>query len=114
MYFVSKASRGIAESVDKPQNIRFVTVVFPTIIIDGKLFETFLDNNNDMCVLEADSSTLLWRNPIVNMPHTVINILTKENVENFAKSMRQSFEDLLEAISNDYQSQLQIQTLGVQ
>lgn len=60
----------------------------PVIVIDGKLFETYLNESNEMSVIEVSKGVMVWRNPIVGMPHTVINVITKEAIDEYFSSIK--------------------------
>lgn len=95
---VSKATRAL---INKISNDRFVQISFPSLVIDGKLFETYLNESNEMCVSELSKGTLLWRNPIVGMPHTLINILTKDSLEEHFSSVRKDIIKIFEFLESN-------------
>ncbi|MFK4474902.1 hypothetical protein ABH897_004670 [Paenibacillus sp. RC73] len=98
---VSKATRSIAKEYDAQRNERYVNISFPVIVIDGKLFETYLNVNNEMCVSEVNKGILLWRNPIVGMPHTVITVLTKDILEDYFSSVRADVMKIFDYIADN-------------
>ena len=51
-------------------------VFFPIVVLDGHLFDCHLDLDGKTVVEEVSRSVLLWRNPVVAMPHTVIHLVT--------------------------------------
>lgn len=55
-------------------------IIFPVVVVDGELFECYLDEQGQVSVSEAETGVLVWRNPIVCMPHTIIRISTIDNV----------------------------------
>jgi hypothetical protein len=60
----SKRGRAIAE------------IVFPVVVVDGKLLEAFLSDSGEVLVHETESGVLVWRNPLGNVVHTMIHIIT--------------------------------------
>jgi len=98
---VSKATRSITERYDEQKNEKFVNISFPVIVIDGKLIETYLDDNNEVCINEVNKGVLLWRNPIVGMPHTVITILTKDTLEEYFSSIRADVVKIFDYIAEN-------------
>jgi hypothetical protein len=70
------------------------SIVLPVVVVDGKLFEVHLDKSGSMHVDEINSGTLLWRNPVVGMPHTIVNIVSAANFENFSNDARASIDCL--------------------
>ncbi|QYK63349.1 hypothetical protein KAI37_03682 [Paenibacillus sp. S25] len=98
---VSKATRAISKSVDSRKNDRYVRICLPVIVIDGKLFETYLNESNEMSVIEVSKGVMVWRNPIVGMPHTVINVITKEAIDEYFSSVKTDIIKIIDFITND-------------
>lgn len=98
---VSKATRAISKSFDEIKGSKYANICFPVIVIDGRLFESFLDENNEMKVSEINEGTLLWRNPIIGMPHTVIKVITKSNAEDYFTNIKTDFIQLFDFINSN-------------
>jgi hypothetical protein len=47
----------------------------------------------------VSSGTLLWRNPIGGNPHTIINVLVKDQIERFAEEASTSILGFFEQCS---------------
>jgi len=71
-------------------------IALPVIVISGKLVEAYLDDSGEVRVESISSGTLLWRNPIVGMPHTIIRVLSEPEVPQFALEARESAGRFLE------------------
>lgn len=75
-----------ADIADKTQ-FRCLEIVIPAIVIDGRLFESFIDKNGEMVVNEVPEGTLVWRNMLVRAPHTIIRIITLPHLPQFIKDV---------------------------
>ena len=73
-----------------------VQVSFSGVVIDGRLFECFLDESENMRVEEVDSGVLLWRNPVVGEPHTIIHISTVRSLDALATAVNETASGLLD------------------
>lgn len=69
------------------------SVVFPIVVVEGKLFEVFLDDDANVVVDDIDKGTLLWRNPMVGMPHTIVNIVSSSSFEQFSHEALASIDE---------------------
>lgn len=98
---VSKATRAIVIQADQIRNERYVNISFPILVIDGRLFETYLNDSNEMSVNEVSQGILLWRNPVIGMPHTVINVITKDVLEDYFSSIRTDILKIFDYISEN-------------
>lgn len=71
---------------------KICSIVFPVVVVEGRLFEAFLDSTGSMCVEGIESGVLLWRNPMVGMPHTIINIVDATSFDMFAEEASSSID----------------------
>ncbi|WP_456290035.1 hypothetical protein M1D70_12890 [Paenibacillus sp. AK002] len=78
-----------------------MNISFPILVIDGRLFETYLNDSNEMSVNEVSQGILLWRNPVIGMPHTVINVITKDVLEDYFSSIRTDILKIFDYISEN-------------
>jgi hypothetical protein len=51
-------------------------VFFPIVVLDGHLFDCHLGHDSETVVEELSKVVLLWRNPMMSMPHTIIHLVT--------------------------------------
>jgi len=63
---------------------RFCIILFPVVVVEGRLFSCVLENDASIAIAEAQRGTLLWRNPVAGEPHTIVSILTERAVRDFA------------------------------
>lgn len=75
VHSVAKATAALA-ATRGGSPVPVLLVFFPVVVIEGRLFEYFIDQNDDPAVNEIAQGTLLWRNPVVNEPHTIIDVVT--------------------------------------
>lgn len=73
----------------------------PEEMADRRLFESYLDDESNMVVSEIESGILLWRNPVVGMPHTIIQLVTIPALDEFADGANRSARFLLESCRNE-------------
>jgi hypothetical protein len=90
---VGAASSAVAIT-SAPSNLALIAL--PIVVIEGKLLECFLVAGGDVAVQEVREATLVWRNPIINLPHTIIRLLTLPAVPAFIASVGESAASFLE------------------
>jgi hypothetical protein len=99
----AKAARSLAIRYDVKTTegeLSNCTIAFPVVVIGGRLFECALDGAaNDIHVHEIQRSTLLWRNPIAEMPHTIVSVVTVQDLEIFVMGAAQTARELLSRMS---------------
>lgn len=61
----------------------FAEIVFPVIVVDGILFEYFLTATSERVLSEIGAGILVWRNPVVGVPHTIIHVVTRDALQDF-------------------------------
>jgi hypothetical protein len=101
---VSKAARATVAELDdmeekekkglKQYSHNICSIVLPIIVVDGPLFEVYLDDSAKVLVNALENGTLLWRNPIVGMPHTIVNIVSTKAFDSFSDISLTSIESL--------------------
>lgn len=69
-------------------------LLFPVVVVEGQLFEVFLNDSTNMEINNLDNGTLIWRNPIIGMPHTIINIVTYSGFNDFSNNISLSISEL--------------------
>lgn len=91
---VAKATLAEALESDQSSGKKIWQILFPVLVIDGRLFCVHLSDVSEVQVSEVDSGLLLWRNPIVEMPHTIIHVLTLQGLEQFLIDVSESFSKI--------------------
>ena len=89
-------ARAIHAEVYSRMAAPLVVFEFPVVALDGRMFQCVLGESGEISVSEISSATLLWRNPVVGMPHSVIHLLTAVAVETFAQKCERSAAVFLE------------------
>ncbi len=72
-------------------------IVFPLVVLDGRLFEAFLAEDGSAETRETASGTLVWRQQIVGMPHTIVAITTLADLDTFLRQAVETADALLKA-----------------
>jgi hypothetical protein len=95
---VMSAAKAAAVSVREGANSHgLCEIVFPVVVLDGRLFEAFLAEDGSARTLETASGTLIWRQQIVGMPHTIVAIVTLADLDSFLRQAVETADALLEA-----------------
>jgi hypothetical protein len=88
MSTAAKAAKAwVAETDNSSYSPRFIDVVFPVIVMDGRLFQTSLNSASEVIVSETDCATVLWRNPLADLPHTIIHVQVASSIDKFASQL---------------------------
>lgn len=76
-------------------------IAFPIVVVDGRLFECYLDSNNEICILEASDSVVILskksrdEEPRAKPSESVVRVVTQGGAESFAKEAHQAATALL-------------------
>lgn len=62
-----------------------VDIIIPVIVIDGCLFESYIDDNNELITKSIQEGVVLWDIIIADRKSLAIHIITRDYVEAFAK-----------------------------
>jgi hypothetical protein len=88
---VTSAASAIARSFDSrprfggpPDFPREAVVLFPVVVIEGRLFEAFEDHSGTMKIAEVGRSRVHWRGAPMISPHTTIDVVTSDALPGFA------------------------------
>jgi hypothetical protein len=65
-------------------------VAFPTVVIDGRLFDCHLGPDmQEIEVQEVNYGALVSRNPVVGEPHTIVLVMTEEGLQKELAHLRE-------------------------
>ncbi|MFL6519929.1 MAG: hypothetical protein ACJ8NS_06890 [Chthoniobacterales bacterium] len=78
---------------------RFCIILFPLVVIEGRLFSCVLADDAGITIAEAKQATLIWRNPVAREPHTIVNILTDPILQAFASASKQTVDDFFALVA---------------
>lgn len=101
MHSACKASNALALEIDESWNknqINSADIFFPMIVVDGKLFNCILNEDNETELSETEKETVIFRNPTGGKSHSFVDILTKEAVIDHAKYLSQAVDDVFHEI----------------
>ena len=87
---VSKASLYEISQANELKQTPYCLITIPTIIINGCLFECYINEHNEEIIDGIESGTVFWRNRVLGLPHTIIKIETFNSLE---KNVRKYVDD---------------------
>jgi hypothetical protein len=77
-------------------------VIFPVIVIDGRLFECYLDESGGVVVAEIDSCTLVWRSFKASYRESVTTIFTKAALPKLVQYLSETTDVLMRQAEKHY------------
>lgn len=102
---MAAAKATIAEAEDADRGSRsqgpICEILFPVVVIDGTLFECYLDEADEVITEEIRIGTLVWRSPVVGMPHTIVQVVTLPAFEDFVEGAGRTSFALLETCEEE-------------
>lgn len=106
---VAKATLAQTVEADEASEMQFPVceIVLPVIVIDGRLFQSYVASDGSAVIAEVVAGTLLWRNPLVKQPHSIIQIVTMSGLDSYITQAR-SFSDVLFTTSESELSTLEL------
>lgn len=81
-------------------------VVLPVIVTEARLFSALLDTDREVKLTEKRTGVLLWRNPAVNLPHTIIHVVSTAGLPEFAAMASESAKAILAMFTHELKPQL--------
>lgn len=84
------------EAIDAAKSVRLAHFVFPAIVVDGGLFEAYLDGA-ELKVEEVPQSRVTWRGSDVREQPAFVDIVTVDALEKYASTIAGYGEHLLYA-----------------
>jgi len=81
-------------------------VIFPVVVTDARLFTALLKADGELDIQEKTTGVLLWRNPVVNRPHTIIHVVSSIALAEFAETARSSAESFLSLCRGELRASL--------
>lgn len=84
-----------------PRTRDICSIALPVVIVEGELFETYLDEGSSVIVNEVNRGTLVWRNQVVGRPHTIVDIISSSNIDEYAMKVYAEITELFELIDLD-------------
>jgi Holliday junction resolvase-like predicted endonuclease len=87
-------------------NLNFAHIVLPILVVDGKLFDCHLEENSQISVFEINFGVLIWRNPLVKSPHTIIHVVSVPALGGFCDETAKSIDFILQLCKTDLEQQI--------
>lgn len=84
----------------------FAEIVLPIIVVDGKLFDCHLEENSQINATEINSGVLIWRNPLVKSPHTIIHVVSVPALAGFCDETVKSIDFIVKVCQTDLKSEV--------
>jgi hypothetical protein len=102
--FVMKTNQKEQPALELKQEVVYCSLVFPIVVLDGKLFEAHLDKSGELKVMEVDKSVLLWKYPLspTDQSQTVVRISTLKDLPNLVIEAQKTVE-VLTSCKNEMQ-----------
>lgn len=80
----AKSAISIIQKNNKPKFGRRCTIIFPLVVIEGRLFESFMGHSSKLEINEIPFGHLMWKGSISKHPTIAISIITKTYLPEFA------------------------------
>lgn len=93
----AKAAASLTSEEDTQGEIAFAEIVIPAVVIDGRIFDCHLDESGELSTEEVEDGMLVWRNPIVGMPHTMIRLISLPFLGRFVERVKQAANMILDS-----------------
>lgn len=113
---VANAAAALVSETDS-QNTRYgqldlLEIIFPVVVTEARLFTASLESDSTLSTSEQSSGVLLWRNPLIGSPHTIIHIVSVASLAEFVETASESAKQFLELCRGKLRPQI-LQTRGV-
>lgn len=92
----AKCAISIIQKNNKPKFGRRCTIIFPLVVINGRLFETRIGGFSDLEINEIPFGHLMWKGSVSERSTIPITIVTKPYLSEFIDRASKSAEWLLE------------------
>lgn len=121
---VANAAAAKAGEIDVPtrglRRVDNLQLVFPVVVTEARLFAAALKDDGAVSLKEQTSGVLLWRNPLVGLPHTIIHIVTLPALPDFIAQARETAEKFMALCASDFKKAIedakaifQLKTAGI-
>ena len=79
---------------------KYVCVSFPVLVIEGKLFECYFDENGLLSPKEVQSSVLFWKGTSPSYSSTLVYVVTKNELPQFVINANEATDFLIDAVKS--------------
>lgn len=91
----AKAAAALVSRSETQGELTFAEIVIPSVVVDGRMFDCHLDSIGKVLIEEVEEGLLIWRNPVVGMPHTMIRFITLPFLDRFVERVKQTADSVL-------------------
>jgi hypothetical protein len=98
---VTKASFSYLAREEEAQTLGFLSFFFPTVVLGGRLFESYLGENNTAIVTEVDSSFLQFPIRIGKRVGSSVRIVTIKAFERYCNELKSVYHFLKKELSDE-------------
>jgi hypothetical protein len=84
------------------RHTRNCEIYYPIIVLGGKLFDCYLDKDNECKIEEIGHKILLWKNNIERFPNPLVEITTFDSFKVRLKGINQDILSLPSEKSNQF------------
>ncbi|MDH3998804.1 MAG: hypothetical protein OET90_08180 [Desulfuromonadales bacterium] len=95
-----KASMGLCRQTSKHTPLHFI---FPVVVLEGRLFEAYLDKNEENNICEIEEGFVVYHREISDQPCSSIHIVTSNHLETFCKEAKQAVFELKNLFQEEYE-----------
>jgi hypothetical protein len=74
--------------------VPMLQLFFPLVVIEGRAFNYCLRDDGRATVDEVAEGTLLWRNPVVDVSHTIVDIVTVAGLSSYVTRAAAACQEL--------------------
>ena len=93
---ISIAKKEVASSSDDISDLYHF--LFPTVVLDGQLFESYLGEDGNPIVVEVDSVPLVFPVKISDYHGSAIQIVTANSFNRYCSELRAVYDSLLKLL----------------
>lgn len=79
----------------------FCQIFLPVVVTDARLFSAQLDESGQLLLEEISTGALVWRNPMIGAPHTIIHVVSESALPDFVNVMGNSAKQLLQMLTGN-------------
>lgn len=107
----TKAAHAMGLAADKikkptPRKIflhrTYARILFPTVVVAGKIFRCTMNPIlDDLGLTEIPRGVLVWRNPVVGLPHSIIHIVAQTDLPSFVADVDETITGIRQAIEGN-------------
>ena len=76
-------------------NPQLAHILFPVVVIGGSLWKCCMNKKSSaLDIAQINSGTLIWKNPLLRHPHTIVHIVTEAYLDSFVNDVNKTLSDI--------------------